>query len=443
VVAHAVRAQSTAPLRVTTAAERAAELDLANAYGIVGPAGAIVRTDTPRFGVELAGNARTWITRLQELPLEATRGLQLDAMGRLYVAADQDEAAQRQFAARLATPGLSLPDRAYTLLLATQLFAGHPHDPARMVIAHRYLTQLDALSVAAVVWKFLGYTAIAEAYDDAGNDSAAAAAFGAAFALVPSIPFAERGQVFLGMPMKELVRFANTLADRADGRAKLDSLGQWLLPLTQASSVQLATDSDYVYESMALKKALLTTLQLTDHLLRPAPPLIATDWFGTTPPAVASPTAPNARARSFDDDRVHVLFFGAIGFGATPGILATLARIHAAFPSVDFWYETHTKGYWGTVTCTPSEEAQHLRHYYVDRQGLPFPTALWAGPKDDTPDGGVLPRDDPNRTAYALSMPLSLVVIDRYGRVRHVLDGTEDGWESRLRRYLRALQSPL
>src|SRR5207248_3347743 len=86
----------------------------------------------------LRERANSWITQIAATLLS---GIQLDAAGELSVVAGNIPATRAAFGERLATPGLSLEDRMYTLQLAVRVFA-QGDDSADMRIAHEYMTQL-------------------------------------------------------------------------------------------------------------------------------------------------------------------------------------------------------------------------------------------------------------------------------------------------------------
>jgi hypothetical protein len=104
----------------------------------------------------------------------------------------------------------------------------------------------------------------------------------------------------------------------------------------------------------------------------------------------------------------------------------------AAPPNVEVWYVTQTEGSWGLTAYAPDEEAQHLRHYYVERKHYGMPIALWAGPRDSTQDFGSVPRENPSSTAYPIQMTPTFVVVDGRGIIRHISVGYSEDIEKLL-----------
>jgi hypothetical protein len=101
--------------------------------------------DSMRKVVEATGVE--WLVRLQQQEqYQRVRGLQIDPAGHIGVVAGQEAYAEAQVAARLATPGLRLQEKAVTLVKAIEAFASE-HHPERLPIAERYLRQLDAWEI--------------------------------------------------------------------------------------------------------------------------------------------------------------------------------------------------------------------------------------------------------------------------------------------------------
>jgi hypothetical protein len=92
-------------------------------------------------------------------------------------------------------------------------------------------------------------------------------------------------------------------------------------------------------------------------------------------------------------------------------------------PGVQMMYYEWTEGAWGTALAEPAEEVQHLKHYWLERKRYTVPMAIWAGPKDSTPDGGFMPRESPMKTALHISAGPTFFVLDGHGVVRHWQQG--------------------
>jgi thiol-disulfide isomerase/thioredoxin len=367
-------------------------------------------------GPAVGEQTRKWIESLQTAPV---KGLELDPMGKLYVAVGKDSIAKRQFAERLGTKGLSASNKAYTLVVATRAFA-HPDDAARIQTAVRYMAELDALPVDAM-WKFLGRMALGQAYYVTGHGPEVVTQLSKAIALVTEIPFEERQDVFMNNPLPML---ADVLSGMPGGRARIDSIGASMLPLAAASPEQIARDSGYFWTSRFYTYMAKSAVQLTAHLGQPAPAITANHWYNVSAPVTESKEAPGARTQTLADGKIRLLEYGEYNCHPCRMALPGMERIHKAYPTnVEVWYVTQTDGFWGTTEYSPDEEAQHLAHYYVDRKHYDFAIALWAGEKVKTQENGALPRDNPSATAFPIDATPTFVVVDGKGIVRHISIG--------------------
>jgi thiol-disulfide isomerase/thioredoxin len=406
-----------APKLPTTAAEYDWGLNLyvSSVLTPVSGYGSLVRPDS----VEPAIKDRThaWILQLQAAPV---KGLQLDPLGELYVADGQDAVAKRQFAERLATKGLSQDDRAYTLLLATRVFA-HPENPERIQAALGYMAEIDALPATAIMWKFRGHVTLGEAYYVTGDGPAVTLHITKALAMTPQMPFERRQPVYHESP---IVMLADVLSGVPGGPARIDSMGKALLPLATPTAEQIAKDSMYFWLGHYWTGEFKGTLQLTAHLGRTAPAVTAMHWYNTDAPTVVSTAAPGAQSKALNDGVIRLMEFGEYSCYPCRMALPGMERIRKAAPSnVQVWYVTQTEGSWGATVYSPNDESQHLEHYYVERKHYGMPIALWAGPKDSTQDYGSLPRENPSAAAYPIQATPTFIVVDGKGIVRHISIG--------------------
>jgi len=359
--------------------------------------------------------AQAWVQTLQATP---AKGIQLDPMGSLYVAAGQDALARQQFATRLSTPGLSLADRAYTLLLATKLFA-QPEQPTRIHAAEQYLAQLNQLPPDAMRWQAQGEFAIATAYYYAGDGAAVLTHMHRLVAFIPRLSFPLRGEFYV---QSQFVMMADVLSGMPDGRHVIDSLGTWLLSYATPSPELLARNPGYAGLGKSMQDHFHDDLALTALLGRSAPNIVATHWYNAPAPGTRDAVS-GATTTSLADGTIHLLEFGDFTCPFCIKALPSMEHIHQTMPSVKVWYVTQSLGFWGNSLCSPEFEAEHLAHFYVTQKHYTFPIALWAGPKDSTAAGGVLPRKDPSFEHYAIVGTPTFVIVDGHGIVRHISSG--------------------
>jgi len=408
-------------------------------WGAMGDDGADLQP-SPELDPTIAQRAKNWVVSLEKSP---AKGLQMDPMGALYVAAGNETAAQRQFAERLATRGLSLRDQAYTLLMAISAFGAKGTDTARMQIAEAYVKKLDAMPRELSFEQFQGHQVISDSYYLAGSDTPVIAHLKKAMTLVPAIPF-QRRWWYLGMPSsigQTFVELSDVLSGQPSGRAEIDSIGKWLMQFTKTPPELLAHDTP---DSLAYKAgienagAFNSVLQMTSHFGQQAPPVTANFWWNTATPATTSTAAKGARSRSFSDGIIRVTEYGHYGCPGCLAALPKLERMRKAAPSgVEMWYVSDGNGgAWGNTPCTTEEEAQHLKHYYLERKQYGMPIALFVGDRRNDPDGGSGQEGSPTFAAYPIQGYPWFVVTDGKGIVRHISFGFDETRLTNIYKYL-------
>jgi len=423
VTTHVVQAAPTA-----TAAEQFSGWDLYDRLGVLreGTAG---WTPLAQRENALHERVQTWIATLHANRPGATTGLQLDPLGALYVAAGQDVIARQQFDARLSTPGLSLDDKAYTLLLATTMFARDTADSPRITEALDYMRQLDAMPEEVNFAKYRAHEALADHYYMLGQDADVLVHARKGLALVPRMSFYDYDHVYrYGL----FDTFVTAVSGQPNGRAAIDSMVAFLKPVMSAPTRPAEKeDSMLVWAGQFMYAPWLNTVLETEKMIGlPAPAVIATHWYNTPAPTTPAPPAitaiaPAAKQLALNDGTIRLLEFGWIGCVKCVYSLQAMDRIQKmALPGVQTLYVTPTVGWWGATAPSPDEEAEHLRHWYVERHGWSVPIALWAGPKVPQADGGMLPMPTPNDKAFQIDKTESgFMIVDGKGKVRAVYNG--------------------
>jgi thiol-disulfide isomerase/thioredoxin len=431
---HSLGAQTaTSPAggRVATPGERARGMRLYQNAGMVSDDGR-QRISNEHIDDAVEQRAQQWVVSLQTNPV---RGLQLDPMGEVAVAAGQDALAQRQFAARLATPGLSVDDRGYTLLLAINAFGAKASNSARMNTALGYLRQLDALPARVVTNQFRARVRIAEAYYDAGDGARVIVHLTHAFSLVPTMSFERRNWLEF---RRAFLILADVWSGQPNGRQQIDSMTTWLHPYTNASPALVAKDSSYYWTSRYAEREYRLLVQMTSFLGRPAPSITAHYWVNTVRP-VSSDSVFGAVTKSLDDGKIRIMEYGHYGCAGCRLALPKMERIRKRMPNnVEVWFVADEGDLWGATRCTPDEMAKHLTRYYVDRKGYGLPIALWMGPREADPDGGSLIRESPMSAAYQFVGVPTFIVTDGQGLVRHIQFGFSEPILMRSVQYLLA-----
>jgi len=365
----------------------------------------------------LQQRAAQWVDSLRR---QGVTGIQLDPFGRLAVAARQDEFAKQQFAKRLATPGLSVDDRAYALLLAVRTFGADGNDTARMRTALDYQRQLDALPVSVVMQTYRGHVALGESFYAVGNGAQVVDQLTHAFSLVPQMPYIRRDWLHFRFAFLML---ADVWSGMPQGRTRIDSVVTWLKTYAKAPPELLAQNEMYKWHEQYALEDLQRLAQMTGLLGRPAPSITAHFWLNTPTPATQSTQVPGAAVKTLNDGTIRLLEFGHYG---CPGCLAALPkmeRIRKSMPkSVEVWLVSQEGDVWGATRCTAPEMAGHLTKFYQKKQyGLPI--AIWIGARAADEDGGSQIQESPMSATFQFFGWPTFVITDGQGLVRHIQFG--------------------
>jgi len=399
--------------------------------------------------------ATQWLNVIRTLPLTA---LTVNGASRVAVMAGQDSLAQAQIATRLATPGLSVADRGYTLLLATLAFTDTTQ-PSRLTTAEQYCAKLDSLPVTiAGLWQYRAHAALSNAYDVLGRTASFVTHGRRALMLVPKMPYIDRMIIIPDVQEFELVPEPNpymplamVLAPTSQGRARLDTLTQGLLDASRAPDSLISANPMYGQIAQILASMIQAHAGAVALIGHPAPSLHVTHWWNA-----AALTSANARpdttttrrdSMSLHGGIVRVLLFGQYGLGCCLAELRGLERIHQQFPiGVQPIYVTSTTGHWGFRIVSPAEETRLLQETYITEHEISIPIALWAGEKKKTPQGWIIPERSPDLEAYHTPMDdyesqrsPYLVIIDRHGVIRRTLTRFERAQEAQTAAFIRAL----
>jgi hypothetical protein len=382
----------------------------------------------------VATRAQSWISQLNR---SLVQGIQLDAMGQLFVAAGNEAQAIAQFDERLATPGFPLADRIYTYQVAFGTFF-NLDNPKRLAIAQHYADQLFALPIAdAGYWQFAALASFVRQYDLRGRSRDVIATAARAVALVPSMSFLDRSIVYNGdVGSAMYVAYADALAGIPGGHARLDTLNAHLLAGTAPAASLVSRDSAYLWLSQLWSERFQQDMAMTANLGRPAAALTAHRWFNASgDSAVNRSWTPHTR--QLNDGKIRLIEFGNRYCHFCMEALPVMNRMHQAFVNrgVEVWYVTRTYGIWNSTFIDRDEEVDRLQNLYLSEKELTLPIALWAGEKQATEDDGLLPQESPNVTAYHITAEPTLYLIDGNGFVRHIFRGfsTTAGDEQRAR----------
>jgi len=382
----------------------------------------VMRHDSVRIVTDSL--ARVWFAALHDVPVNRYQQL---PMAIIAAYKGDDAEVQRRIEAVLSTPGLPAKERAWALgygvhiILETDTIA----TVSRIAIARGYLAKLaDMPFEVSAIEQFHSLVSLMQASATLGNADQAIRDGLTAFGLAAKTNDYEiRASIARS---KAVIALALLLSGQPNGTARIDSLSAALkryITLSQASA-----DADPALRRLEeeARKDFDANIKKVSYLGKPAAPFVATHWFNQPVPTATSSAAPDARIKPLDDGIIRIIGMGWFTCPWCQKEMHEFKRMQPLLPKgVQLLYYETIMGNWGGNFVSPSEEAEHLRHYNIDRKKYTYPFAIWAGPKDSTPDGGSLPRVSPMLAAYAFNAGPTIIVVDGHGIVRNYSEGYE------------------
>jgi hypothetical protein len=370
--------------------------------------------------------ARVW---LDSLGPRSVSGLHLDAYGQLAVEGGQVALAQRQIAARLETPGLSVGDQAYALYVGATAFTTRDH-PEWLPIAERYLARLTALGRPVAGWQYRARSALALTYYQLERGPDAVTQALKTYALLPALPFEDR---LLAMDPSLYLAMADAMLKMPDGVSRLHAVDSLVLAAAQPSPERIALDSAVLWTGQVIANTARANSAFAATIGKPAPPLTSNFWINakdTTGESLA--LAPGV---------VHLIYFFQPEIESVLPTLFGLLRVQARLGAgVDVIGIASLTGHWGMTFVDPPAEAERWRQYFTKELDVPFPIGLWVKDKVPTPWQGLLPPRNPTFAAYHLPIPITLLVVDGQGRVRRLFSLSRED-EDDIVRYVNGLRA--
>jgi hypothetical protein len=354
--------------------------------------------------------ADDWLGHLKRANV---RGVQQDALGRLAVRAGDEAYAASQFASRLAMPGLSFDDRAFTHVVAVQAFADW-HFPARLPKAEAYLASLIAMGDSAATWQFQARSALMNAYYMLGQSADVARHGVLAVNLARLIPFKARQWTVLppydGNPVYTMT--VEALAGLPNGRASIDQLNATLRAATIPPAALVAIDSGFVTLGKVYVRGLERVIGESALVGTVGAPLAASVWLNRE--------RQDAMTVPVNDGKIRIIEFSIYGCPGCIAKLVDLQRVKAACPNTEVVFLTQTTGYWANRFVPPSEESARLSDRFIGKMRIDFPIGIEHVPLVENEDGGMIPRDlGLNMANYPGNYPLT-IAIDGRGVIRRI-----------------------
>jgi len=348
------------------------------------------RADYPRDSIRqtVEVKAHAWLARLEGTPIS---GLQQDAYFQVAANADEVALARKYIAARLAAPGLSAADRAYTYETAIETFA-HPGDPKaaeHLPIAEEYLKQLILLGPAGpggLSRLLFAHLALIRAYYEANRPADVVRHGLAAVELTAKVPFKARMAMFDGTMNSTHELIVDAMIRVLGGRQKIAAKNAALERATVPPADSIALDSSFFWFGKSYRETLDRQIQMAEMVGQQRGDIISNYWINT-----ADTGAHTVRV---NDGKIRVIEIGSHTCGICLMGLDGLQRIHTAFPTVETIFLSWTIGTWGNRILPPEEEAGLLTDMYKKKRNVTLPIALWRQQRTQGPDGDLMAIGD-------------------------------------------------
>jgi hypothetical protein len=166
---------------------------------------------------------------------------------------------------------------------------------------------------------------------------------------------------------------------------------------------------------------------------RPNTAIPAMRWLNMPTPVTPYDSTPGAQLKPLNDGIIRIVGFGWFTCPHCKNALGMIQKeLHMLPKGVEFLYVERTEGQWGGDVITPEAEVERIRHDLIDLRHYTFPIAIWAGPRETTPEGWHVPREFPMLQPYGLQAGPSWLVVDGHGVVRGTFAGEESlryDWE--------------
>jgi len=379
---------------------------------------------------------RTWSVAL--VRAGAPHHIELFSSALLSFRTGHDAEAQRCIAEWLATPGLSAHDSAGILRTSVELFfdlltpvnlRDSLPSPARTTIAHQYLARLEAMprSVSAVSL-FGVYDDLMQLYLSRGLVDTTIAYGKRAFTLPAHVTdYHQRfTMATTGGPLLTLALALSAYPDRY--QRTMDSLITTLQSYATAPVPPIYAQYPWNMNYVAAQRSKFEgAVELVRTLGRPVPTLIATHWFNQPAPLITSDVVPGARIKPLNDGIVRLIGFGFFGCLGCQLAMKEWERFQHQLPAgAEVLFYDRSEGFWGGDLIEPAAEAEHLRHFYVERKHYTFPIAVWAGPKVANDEGGHVPLFSPTMSALGFFGGPHFIIVDGNGILRYRSDAWSD-----------------
>jgi hypothetical protein len=374
----------------------------------------------------VAGDAATLLTEVEKWPI---KGIQLDPAGRVSVFAKNEATAQQKIAQRLATPGLSLADRAYTYAAAVSDFSDWRY-PDRLPTAEEYMTALSKLGTAAALWQLQARYTMVKTYKMLGKSDAVIRHGMQAIKLMPQAAYGDQLAGF-GVAGEML----DALSGMPDAQAQLDTIAAILKASIDPPAALLVQDSaGVVYVQGIAQNAYNMWIKQRSLLGQVGEPFVAQYWVnrGST----------DSASIPLNDGKIRIVELFSYGCDGCVGELSVLERIKRRNPNIEVMGITWTFGNWGNRAVEAKEEARALGEQFITRKKFTLPIGIWYSKFEEGEYGydGVKAWTGGNYDNYPATGKATFMIIDGKGRVRRYMLGGGEEAEIEMERTVQFLQ---
>jgi hypothetical protein len=376
----------------------------------------------------VATTATTWLDHLKQQPIG---GVQFEPSGGVGIRAKQEAYAKSQFATRLATSGLSVQERAYTLAAAVATFADWRY-PEQLPIAEGYVRDLIALGAPASPWQYRAREVLLNQYFLLGRSADVIRHGTAAIALLPQMSYIQQGEF-----IDNLYLYGTTVAaltGQPDGRATIATLNATLRATIEPPPGSIAIDSAYSGAETSRRWSVNKAIVKSAMLGTVGKPWIGQYW-------VNRPTHDSA-AIGVADGKIRLVEDFSYRCDGCVVELHSLERLQRRFPGIQAMGVTHTLGFWGNRLAEPVEEARQIEDFLLHKIHLTIPVGIWLSPKVQGDDDGLAPEPStrPNAANYPKVGKSCIWLLDGHGRIRRIYESAGRDVENDIARMIEFLQ---
>ncbi len=339
----------------------------------------------------------------------------LTPLARLYVIAKQPALAQQAIAKHLATPGIGDAEKADALVAAVDISMGSPVSDEGVKQAEAYAAQLDAVK-GVVRQQIQAHSRLGSYYRGCDVDDQIFAHGNKVIAL---------GQTLSADDKRTM---ATMLASACTNVAEV--FGGWE-QADKATAILEQGRKDLASTPAAVSRQIVPTLERYRLVGTTAAPIEAPRWLN----------APAGTSKIDPKGTVTLVEFTAHWCTWCRRTYPSIVRLHDTWSpkGLQVVFATELYGFLGRQRpLTPEQEIAADKKYFTEEHGLPFTIAI----ENQRPAGGpnvTTPPPAMNGDRYKVGGIPQIVVIDKQGKIRLIIIGSDPAAEARLNKLVERL----